>query len=235
MKKIIILINTIIVKVKTFFKRINPFKSKSKLYTALEPIKNRIAKNKLLFGGIVAVIIAFVGGYFLKNLFVAASVNGSPISRISIIKELEKRGGSSVLDTMITQKLIEQEAAKRNITVSKDEVDSAIAGIEQNLKSQSSDLTSALAAQGMTLDDLRNQITLQKLLEKMLADKITVTEEEITKYIADNKITLPAGSDEASMRSIIKQQIVQEKLGQQVQPLIDELKKVAKINIFAKY
>lgn len=213
--------------------KINPFKKKD--WAALAPIKNLIVKNKLLLGGIAVVAIAFLGGYYLKNLFIVATVNGSPISRLSVIKELEKRGGSSILDTMISEKLIRQEAAKKHISVSTAEVDLAIAGIETNLKSQSTDLKSALAAQKMTLDDLKNQITLQKLVEKLFVDKITVTDEEITKYMADNTITIPEGTDPTNAKSVIKQQIVQEKLGQEIQPLLDALKKAAKINYFVKY
>jgi parvulin-like peptidyl-prolyl isomerase len=230
MKKTNFNIKTFLSKVKAFFVRINPFKSK-----ALAPVSSFIAKRKLLVGGTALVVAAFVGGYFLKGYFVAATVNGSPISRFAVIGELEKRGGPSILDNLINDKLIRQDAMKKNITVSKAEIDAAIATIETNLKSQSQDLNTALAAQGMTLKDLRDQITLQKLLEKLLADKITVTDDEITKYITDNKISIPAGSDEANTKSIIKQQIVQEKLGQEVQPLLDELKKAAKINIFVKY
>lgn len=233
MKKIKIKINTVFSKIKAFFVRINPFKKRAKL--SLTPLKKFIVKNKLILGGVAAVAIAFLGGYYLKNLFIAATVNGSLISRVKVIKELEKRGGSSILETLITEKLIKQEAAKKNISVSKEEVDSAITSIETNLKSQSQDLKTALAAQGMTLNDLKNQITLQKLLEKMLADKITVTDEEITKYMIDNKVTLPEGTDQENAKSIIKQQIIQEKLGQEIQPLLDSLKKAAKINIFIKY
>ena len=233
MKKTSFNLNIIFSKIKAFFVKINPFKKSSTL--PLAPIKANIIKNKLLFGGVTLLIIAVLAGYYGKSLLIAATVNGSPISRLSIINELEKRGGISVLDSLITQKLVEQEAARRNISVSKAEVDASIASIETNLKNQSTDLTTALAAQGMTLDDLKNQIILQKLLEKLLADKVTVTEDEITKYIADNKITLPAGTDEANARSIIKQQIVQEKLGQEAQPFVDSLKKAAKINVFVKY
>lgn len=233
MKKTKIKVNTVFSKIKVFFVRINPFKKRAKL--SLTPLKIFIVKNKLILGGITAVAIAFFGGYYLKNLFIAATVNGSLISRVKVIKELEKRGGSSILETLITEKLIKQDAAKKNISVSKEDVDSAIASIEANLKSQSQDLKTALTAQGMTLDDLKNQITLQKLLEKMLADKITVTDEEITKYMTDNKVTLPEGTDQENAKSIIKQQIIQEKLGQEIQPLLDTLKKAAKINIFVKY
>jgi hypothetical protein len=212
--------------IKNFFSKVKAF---------FVPLKSFVSKNKLLTAGIAVVLVAFIGGYFLKSFFIAATVNGSPISRFKVISELEKRGGTSILTNLIDEKLIKQDAAKKNISVSQQELDSAIASIEANLKSQSQDLKTALAAQGMTLDNLKNQITIQKLLEKLLADKITVTDDEITKYMTDNKITIPAGTDETTERNTIKSQIIQEKLGQQVQPYLDALNKAAKINLFVKY
>jgi hypothetical protein len=53
--------------------------------------------------------------------------------------------------------------------------------------------------------------------------------------MTDNNITLPEGTDQENTKSIIKQQIVQEKLAQEAQTLINSLKSVAKINTFVKY
>lgn len=232
MKKTSEKINSIMVKVKDFFKRINPFKKRIKIN--LTPVKTFLTKNKVLSIGVAVVIVAFVAGYFLKGLFIAATVNGQPISRIAVIKELELKGGASILETFITEDLIRQAAAKKGISVSQKDIDASIASISANLAAQSQDLDSALAAQGMTKADLVRQLTLQSMLEQLLADKVTVTDAEIDKYITDNKITLP-GTNPASERNIIKQQIVQEKLGQEVQPYLTQLQAAAKIRYFVKY
>lgn len=233
MKKINFKLNSIFPKIKAFFVKINPFKKKFKI--SFSALKNLVSKNKILFGGIVAIVIAFVSGYYIKNFFIAATVNGSIISRIEVIKELEKRGGSSVLETLVTEKLLKQYAKKQNITVSKEDINLEISNIEENLKGQATDLNTELAAQKMTLDDLKNQILIRKLVEKIFADKIAVTDEEITSYMTDNGIALPEGSDETNIREIVRQQIVTEKMGQELQPLLDTLKKEAKINTFVKY
>ncbi|MFA5996816.1 MAG: hypothetical protein WC790_03850, partial [Candidatus Paceibacterota bacterium] len=41
----------------------------------------------------VAIILIVISLFFAKGLFVVATVNGSPISRLSVITELEKQGG----------------------------------------------------------------------------------------------------------------------------------------------
>src|SRR3990167_8103091 len=57
---------------------------------------------------IVIGVIIVVGAlaYRYKGLLVAATVNGSPISRFSVIEELEKKSGKATLDALIIQKLI---------------------------------------------------------------------------------------------------------------------------------
>src|SRR3989344_199431 len=72
---------------------------------------------------IILGVLALGGlGYYYKGLIVAATVNGAPISRLSIIRQLEKTSAKQVLDEMINKKLIESEAAKKGITVSNDEI-----------------------------------------------------------------------------------------------------------------
>lgn len=139
----------------------------------------------------VAVILIIVALIFAKGIFVAATVNGSPISRLSVIGELEKQGGKKVLETIIETKLIETELNKKEISVSKDDVDVEIENIKTQVASQGGTFETALAQQGLTEEKLREQITIQRKLEKLLADKVAVSEAEIDAYIKDSKATPP--------------------------------------------
>ncbi|MCX6226981.1 MAG: hypothetical protein NTV01_19900 [Bacteroidia bacterium] len=73
---------------------------------------------------IIILVIIAIGAlaYFCKGLFIVATVNGSPISRLTVIRELEKTSGKSLLDSLITEKLIQNEADAKKITVSSDEI-----------------------------------------------------------------------------------------------------------------
>ena len=53
--------------------------------------------------------IAFFFGFVLRGAFIAAAVNGRPISRFKVIRELEKRQGMTTLDGLITEELIKQQ------------------------------------------------------------------------------------------------------------------------------
>ncbi len=192
-----------------------------------------IKKPKLILIGAL-VIIAFLLFQF-KGLFVAATVNGQPISRLEVLAQLEKEGGKSVLDTLVTNNLIMQEAAKEKVTVSSTEISAQIAQITSNLKAQGQDLNSALAAQGMTQNDLNYQVKLQILVQKLAGKGITVTDQEAQDYFKQNQSTFPKGSKFADVSTQIKSQLMQQKTSEAIQTWITNLKSKAKINYFVKY
>lgn len=184
---------------------------------------------------IIAVIIILGAlAYINKGLFIAATVDGSPISRLDIIKKLEKASGKNLLDSLIAEKLIQNEANAKKITVSNDEIDAEIKKIEDQVIAQGGTLDEALLKQGMNKDDLKNQILLQKEVEKLLGDKINVTDEEIDQYIKDNEISIPDGQESAT-RDQVKNGLRSQKLNDQVQSLITDLKSKAKIQYFVNY
>lgn len=185
---------------------------------------------------IAAVIVLLIIAYFTKGLFVAAVVNGSPISRIEVIHQLEKAGGKSALETLITRKIIADRAKKQGIKVGDDEVAVEIKKIDAQVtgSGQGATLDTMLLQRGMTRDDLKTQIILQKQVEKLLGDKVAATDAEVDKYIADNKVTLPK-AEEASDRAQIKEQIKQQKISSQGQAFVESLRADSSISYIVKY
>jgi foldase protein PrsA len=143
----------------------------------------------ILSGVIVALALVFV----CKSIFVAAVVNGSPISRYAVVHEAEKRAGKATLDSMIMQKILADEVRKKGVTVSESDISAEIQSIEQRFAAQGSTLDAMLAAQGMTRDDVKKQIVTQLQVQKLLGDKVAVSEAEIDQFIATNKISVPSG------------------------------------------
>jgi len=210
---------------------------KQEIVTSEVVAKNSI-KNKLLQPRVfiaLIVIILLVAAFLLKGLFIAALVNGEPISRLTIVQELEKQGGKQALSSLVNQTLILQEAKKKNIQATQAEIDTAEKKIEDSLKAQGQSLDTALAMQGMTRQDLALQLKLRTLVEKLLADKIKVTEKEIADYIEKNKSTFPATLTSEQIKTSVEEQLKQQKMGSESQSWIDGLKKNAKINYFVNY
>ena len=183
-----------------------------------------------------AVVVLLVAAYFAKGLFIAAMVNGSPISRMEVIHQLEKSGGKQALETLITRKLIVDAAKKQGIKVTDEEVAIEIKKVEAQVQGAGQGLTldAVLLQRGMTRSDLKTQIVLQKQVEKLLGDKVDATDAEVDKYISDNKITLPK-AEEALDRAQIKDQIKQQKISSQGQAYVESLRTGSSVSYFVKY
>lgn len=185
---------------------------------------------------ILAIVVLVVLLYLGRGLFIAASVNGEPISRLSVISELEKRAGKTVMSSLVTKTLILQEAKKKNITVSNDEVNSEIKKIEGNLTRQGQSLDQILIMQGMTKEDFTEQVMLQKLVEKMLS--INVSDTEVNKYIESNKESLSAGNENIKpedLKASAREQVKQQKFNDKFQAWMQDLQKNAKIDYLVNY
>jgi foldase protein PrsA len=191
-------------------------------------------KEPRVFIPLIIIVIAILLVLF-KSAFVVAVVNGQPISRAQYNKMLEAQAGKQVMNALVTQKLIEEYAASKNVNVSQSEIDAQVKTIQTQLAQQGQTLDTALAAQGMSKDDFMTQLKLQTLVKKLLADKIKVSDKEISDYIEKNKDSLPTGESDAQIKSQVAQQLQQQKLSQQAQLLVQQLQQKAKINYFVSY
>ena len=184
---------------------------------------------------VIALVLIIAGiAYYKKGLVIAATVNGAPISRLAVIQALEKRSGKAALDSLINQKLIDNEASKKGIVISDDEISAELKTIETQVTSQGGTLDQALSAQNLTLEDLKMQIVTQKKMEKLLIDTVQVTDAEVTQYIKDSKVSIPNGQ-ETEFKNQIKERLKQQKLQSGIQAFIGTLHSQAKINYFVKY
>lgn len=199
-----------------------------------EKLKNKTVKKNII---ILIAIAMFSSGvlYRFKGQFIIASVNGQFISRLSLIKELENQGGKSTLDSLITQALILQEAKKQGIEVTDNELDQNIKQIEENLVSQGQNLEQVLGLQGMTKDQLKGQIRIQKIAEEIAGKNIEVTDEEVENYYKENMDSFPEDTNEDEIKTSIRQQLKQQKINQSVQLWIQSLYDNAKITYFKNF
>jgi len=203
------------------------------LITQIPSFKNDI-KNPKVFIPIVLVILAILIFVF-RSLFIAAIVNGQPITRMALDSNLEKKYGKQELTSFITQDLIMQEAANKNIAISDSEVSASIKQISDSLSKQGQSLDSALAMRGMTKQDFIQQLKIQKIVEKVLGDQLKVTDQEIQDYMDKNKDSLPTGLSDTELKAQVKQQLQQQKLSEKAQAWIADLQKKAKINYFINF
>ena len=189
-------------------------------------------KKILIF---LIIIIAGIVLFYFKGLFIAALVNGQPITRISLVQELERKDGKRVLSSLVTQILILQEAQKKQVDVSQKEIDEQVKKVEDSLKKQGQNLDAAVTIQGLTRKDFITQIKLQKLVEKMLAKDVKVTDKEVEDYVEKNKNNIPKDMKPEDAKMSARQQLEQQKLGEKFQPWLQKLQSSAKIQYFVNY
>lgn len=201
----------------------------------MENTDSKFNKPKPLYIAIgVVVILIIFAFFFFKGRFIAATVNGSTISRSLVIKKLEQQGGQKVLDAIIAEKLIDDEAKKKGIVVEESEISGEFQVIESQITSMGSTLKDQLAEQGMTEQDLKDTLTRHLKMEKLLADKIQATEEEVDTYIKANKITITKET-EPETRTKIKEQIKEDKVNQFSQQLVSDLRSQAQVKYYVNY
>jgi parvulin-like peptidyl-prolyl isomerase len=202
--------------------------SQEKIQESLEKLTSNKTVTKLV------VLIAVVGVLYLtRGLFVAALVNYRPITRLAVISELEKLYGADTLDSLVTKSLIVQEARKQGVTVTKEDIEGKVAEIEASLSGQN--LDSLLSLQGMTRADLEGQLEVQIMVEKLFADKVQVTDEEVDQYLAENKDYFSEDLTEEEMKDQSKTQLIQQKLSEEFQSWLADLRQNASLHYFVKY
>jgi hypothetical protein len=140
---------------------------------------------------VVAGIVLLVRG---RKFIFAGTVNGQPILRMTLSQRLTDRFGKQMLEALIAENLILEEARKQNVTSEAGEVKAKITGIEADLQGSMS-LDDSLALQGVTRPEFENQIRLQLLIDKMLSKEATVSTQEVTAYVQLNNKTMTATSE----------------------------------------
>lgn len=177
--------------------------------------------------GVIIVVVLAILLWKNKGIVVAGTINNQPIWRWDLEKRMVARSGNQVFEEMVNEALLRSAASKKGITVSDVELNQKVKDIEKSLNGQIS-LSDALSQQGMSMDEFRRQVSLQIMVEKLTADSAKITDDEINKYVEQNRSLLTA-TDEAGLKEEAKQNLLREKQSTAFQKIFDDLKKSAKI------
>ncbi len=186
---------------------------------------------------ILAIIVIALGiaAFLAKSYFVAALVNGQPISRLAVISELEKKGGKETLEVFITRALVVQEASKRKITASDKDVDAVIAQLRKDFQAQGQNLDQYLASTGYSQAKFREDMKIQALVIKILGNDAKLTDKEFNDFLAKNQDLIKDNPDQAKAKEQLRGQMEQQKLQQKSQEWLTGVRKNAKIQYLVNY
>jgi parvulin-like peptidyl-prolyl isomerase len=191
-----------------------------------EGVKPKRQSNPVIGAVIIGIILVVI--LLAKNgLIVSAVVNGHPIPSWQFYQTMAKRYGQQTLEGLITEKLIADAASKEGVSVSQNDINSRENEMVKNVGGDVK-LDDLLKYQGITKNDFDSQIRMQLSVERILSKKETISNSDIDNFIATNSGKFVA-SDTAGMREEAKKAILDQKIGAEVQPWFDNLKKNAKI------
>lgn len=197
--------------------------------------KKKLYKMPKYFWPLLVVILLGGAFYFAKSYFIAAMVNGKPISRYTLVRNLEKSGGKQALDNLVTKELIAQQAKKHNIVVADETVQKEIDNLSKTVETQGSTLDAALSSQGMTKTDLQENIRLQKTVELLMENEIKVSDEDVKKYFDENKETYGKDAKYDDLKESIREDLKQEKVATEFQTWYQKLQAESDVKYFLTF
>lgn len=150
-----------------------------------------MAKNKLfwIIGSMGLVIIILIGAlvFSLNNKEgYAASIDGEKIGMDELHELLVTQYGADGVNTLIAQKIVEKEIAKNDIKVTDKEIEAELAEYQEYYGGEES-FNSVLESSGVKLADVKEDIKRNVATNKLLEDRIEITDEEMKTYFEENK------------------------------------------------
>ncbi len=149
-------------------------------------------------------LLAMAGCHGQHNADVVATVNGHAILRPEMDKAFKDQLGEApqqpsqeqadslrlnLLRELIDEEIVQQRAAKMNLTATNEEVDAKLA--EMKAPYTEEQFNERLKTSNHTLEDvkhdLRRSLTINKLLNKEINSKITVSDSDVTGYYNQHK------------------------------------------------
>ena len=164
-----------------------------------------LLSRRLSVAGSLLLPVALTGCTRQHSADVAATVNSRPIQKADVDSAYQAQIGDNqgqqpsydqgellrlnVLRELIDEEIVEQRAAKMNLSATNEEVDARVA--EMKAPYTEEQFQGRLQASKHTLDDvkhdLRRSITIEKLLNKEINSKITVTDADVASYYNTHK------------------------------------------------
>ena len=140
-----------------------------------------------IIGGVVLIgsLLAVFG--FSKEDSVA-KVGSETISKEDLYTTLVDQYGDGALDTLIAEKIVKLESDKKDLTVKDSEIKKELENIKGQYDSEEA-FNEALASSGSDLDSVKKNIKTYLLTEKLLKDRVKITDDQIKEYFEANKDT----------------------------------------------
>jgi len=146
-------------------------------------MNTHLKRQVAAFGIAVTVLL---GGCSSSSSTSVATVNGEKISQDELNVALLSQYGSTVLQTLITNKVVELEGEKEKIEVTEEEIQ---AELDEMIEMYGGEeyFESIMEANNIDESTFREDIRIFKLTTKLMEKDLEITEDEISTYFEENK------------------------------------------------
>lgn len=194
--------------------------------------KSFVSRHKFIIITVLVVVavLAYLA-YTNKSYVIAATVNGQPIYRHTLLLTTEQVHGPMVLEQLINEQVVAQEASKRGLVVTQEDLDTEFQNLKDRYqKEQGVDLEAVMQQNGVTRQEVQKNLTPQALQNKLImSEGIVATDDEVDAFFVSNPTLLPEDAEEAATaRENLKQSLKDQK----VQGFLQGLRAKAKIDYY---
>ncbi|MDP3733073.1 MAG: SurA N-terminal domain-containing protein, partial [Candidatus Daviesbacteria bacterium] len=196
-----------------------PFSKVNNLLNKLSSFKNFRSSKKFYL--VLLILGLFLLVIFKKNLFIAALVNGTPITNLELQMKLNEQFRTQTLNQLTNEKIILDEARKNNALATDEEITKKIQEIETSVGGAKA-MDEILSSQGQDRNSIKNQIRLQLSIEKLYSNEATVSALEVDKFLETNRSQLRATDSAKQVKEaedLLKQQKLSKNYNEKLQTL----------------
>lgn len=172
-----------------------------------------------------AVLAIALVGCSDKGDRVVGSVNDIEIKESELNEALQSQYGKEVLDQLMANEIIKQEAKTKKLTISEEALKEEYE-IYANYYGGEEQLLESLKTYNMTKQDILDDIEIYLLTVKVMEQTITLTDEEINAYYEENKANYLSDEDEQlpfeSVKEDVRQALLEERIDEQYDSWLDE-------------
>ncbi|MFB4164200.1 SurA N-terminal domain-containing protein [Alteribacillus sp. JSM 102045] len=152
--------------------------------------------------------------------------------------EMEKQIQEQTVEQLIGQELLIQEADKRELTASDEEVEEELTSLKEQFGSDE-EFKQALESENLSEEELQSDIEKQVKVEKLVEDEagnIEVSEDEL-KEMYEQMSQAQGGEDGEEgpsfeeMKPQLEEQMKQQKEGEEIQKLVEELRESGDVTV----
>lgn len=171
---------------------------------------------------IIAIAILLIIGV-ASSLFFAtnastyvAKVDGNKITQADLDEALNKQYGSTVLESLIQDKVVNLEAEKQNVKVSTKDVEKQITDLQTQYGGKKG-LDAALAQSNMTIDDLKTNIESSVLVSKMIEKTLDTSDETLKAYLKENEATFATAAQVKASHILVEKKATATKIEKELE------------------